>query len=338
MLTGAMLLLGLGLLCCCSVSGLGRPVGQQLGVRSSSFRRASSRVRMSANTPAIAVMVNGMPGPMALEAAKACVDRGFTLLPWGLTGGSGRVSEIDVVGAHKTVRVKLVKGPSFGPEAAQVLSKLKAEHPRLVVVDYTHPSATLGNLEAYVACDCDLVMGTTGGDMAQMAAMQAAAKNSVAVIAPNMAKQIVAVQAALQEMARRFPNSFVDYSLSVRESHQSTKADTSGTAKAIVAHLTALNGQRTFTLEDVVKIRDEAGQLAFGVPREALLGHAFHTYRLTSPDGTVAFELQHNVCGRRVYAEGTADAVAFVDQVRDKKPRSKALFSMIDVLEAGAML
>jgi len=285
------------------------------------------------------VMVNGMPGPMALEAAKACVDRGFTLLPWGLTGGSGRVSEIDVEGAERTVRVKLVKGPSFGGEAMDVLRRLKSEHPNLVVVDYTHPSATLSNLQAYAESDCDLVMGTTGGDMARMAELQASAKSSVAVIAPNMAKQIVAVQAALQEMAKRFPNSFVDYSLSVRESHQSTKADTSGTAKAIVAHLTALNGQKTYTLEDVVKIRDEAGQLAFGVPADALLGHAFHTYRLTSPDGSVAFELQHNVCGRRVYAEGTADAVAFVDQTRRRgvAAAGKRLFNMIDVLEAGAM-
>ena len=28
------------------------------------------------------------------------------------------------------------------------------------------------------------------------------------------------------------------------------------------------------------------------VPRDALLGHAFHTYQLVSPDGTVTFEFQ----------------------------------------------
>ena len=36
-----------------------------------------------------------------------------------------------------------------------------------------------------------------------------------AVIAPNMAKQIVAMQATLQEMSKRFPNSFLDYKLTV---------------------------------------------------------------------------------------------------------------------------
>ena len=34
----------------------------------------------------IHVMINGMPGPMAYETAKVCLDRGFTLIPVGFTG------------------------------------------------------------------------------------------------------------------------------------------------------------------------------------------------------------------------------------------------------------
>ena len=41
-----------------------------------------------------------------------------------------------------------------------------------------------------------------------------------AVIAPNMAKQIVALQLGLKEMADRFPQSFSGYALTVTESHQ----------------------------------------------------------------------------------------------------------------------
>lgn len=65
-------------------------------------------------------------------------------------------------------------------------------------------------------------------------------------------------------------------------------------------------------------------------------GHAFHTYRLESADRTVSFELQHNVCGRRVYAEGTADAVEFLLKAR-RNPSGKRQFNMIDVLESGEM-
>ena len=91
-----------------------------------------------------------------------------------------------------------------------------------------------------------------------------------------------------------------------------------------------------FTEEKITKIRGKSAQLEFGVPESALAGHAYHTYRLVSPDESVSFELQHNVCGRRVYAEGTVDAIEFLAESAKSKP-SKKLYNMIDVLESGKM-
>ncbi len=72
------------------------------------------------------------------------------------------------------------------------------------------------------------------------------------------------------------------------------------------------------------------------VPESALNGHAYHTYQLTSPDGSVMFEFQHNVVGRTTYAEGTVDACLFLQsQIEAKSQRT--LFNMVDVLKAGAM-
>ena len=73
-----------------------------------------------------------------------------------------------------------------------------------------------------------------------------------------------------------------------------------------------------------------------GVPESALQGHAYHTYQLTSPDGTVFFEFQHNVIGRSIYAEGTVDAVLFLAQ-QIQAGASQKVYNMIDVLKAGAM-
>lgn len=67
-----------------------------------------------------------------------------------------------------------------------------------------------------------------------------------------------------------------------------------------------------------------------------LSGHAFHTYSLTSPDETVSFQFQHNVCGRRFYAEGSVDAALFLAK-QIEKGTEKKLFDMVDVLNAGAM-
>jgi 4-hydroxy-tetrahydrodipicolinate reductase len=52
---------------------------------------------------------------------------------------------------------------------------------------------------------------------------------------------------------------------------------------------------------------------------------------------SVSFELQHNVCGRRVYAEGTADAVEFLHRAVLDKTSEKRIYNMIDVLESGGM-
>ncbi len=91
-------------------------------------------------------------------------------------------------------------------------------------------------------------MGTTGGDREKLT-KDVHDSGVYAVIAPQMGKQvspessardadrgvcqIVAVQAMLKYMSDRFPGAFSGYSLSVTESHQSSKVDTSGTAKAI---------------------------------------------------------------------------------------------------------
>lgn len=87
----------------------------------------------------------------------------------------------------------------------------------------------------------------------------------------------------------------------------------------------------------IKKVREKGAQLdQMHVPENALDGHAFHTYALTSPDGSVAFQFQHNVIGRQIYAEGTVDAALFLaKQIRDKTEQK--IFNMIDVLKAGAM-
>lgn len=46
--------------------------------------------------------------------------------------------------------------------------------------------------------------------------------------------QVVAFQQMMQIMADQFPGAFAGYTLDVVESHQRNKADTSGTAKAVV--------------------------------------------------------------------------------------------------------
>lgn len=125
-------------------------------------------------------------------------------------------------------------------------------------------------------------------------------------------KPIVLFQAMLKHAAETYPGALAGFKLSVVESHQKGKADTSGTAKAVVASMAELNSSdfgvvrccvlyvcdrahHTWTAQDDIEmIREPPEQLQrMGVPEEWIPGHAFHTYRLTSPDETVALEFQH---------------------------------------------
>jgi 4-hydroxy-tetrahydrodipicolinate reductase len=137
----------------------------------------------------------------------------------------------------------------------------------------------------------------------------------------------------LEYAADQFPGMFTGYRLTVRESHQRGKADTSGTAKSVVKSFNRMGVD--FSVMDIQKERDpEIQRREWGIPEAHLGGHGWHTYSLTSPDGTVALAFTHNINGREVYAHGTLDAATFLAD-RIAEGATGRVYSMIDVLSAG---
>lgn len=277
-------------------------------------------------------MMNGLPGAMGHEVSQACLRRGHTIAPVALTG-PGVPPSCTVREGSATVDVQLV-GPESVDAQLKALQDMKASFgERLVVIDFTHPTAVNPNGQLYAAAGTAFVMGTTGGD--RDALLKVVQDSGVyAVIAPNMAKQIVALQATMERMGKDFPGAFSGYTLEVTESHQKTKADTSGTARALVGSFQKMGID--FKEEQIKQLRDDASSIQFGVPPEFLNGHAFHTYTLKSSDGSVEFQFKHNVCGRRTYAEGVVDAAEFL-AARQAEKTAKKVFNMIDILESGTM-
>jgi len=292
------------------------------------------------DSSSLRIMVNGMPGPMATAAAEACLRKGLSLSPIAMTGPDIKEQTITVTDdiTGKSAEVRLIPANDEGrTEIISSLSGLREASGKenILAIDYTHPSAVNDNAIFYAENELPFVMGTTGGDRDQLMS-DMVSRDAFAVIAPNMGKQIVAMQAGLEDLASKFPSAFDGYKLKVTESHQKTKADTSGTAKAVIDSLKKLSDDDFEVERDTVLLRDDESSLAFGVSKEALKGHAFHTYTLTSGDGSVVFELKHNVEGRTVYAEGTADAVKFLGAKVASGMKGK-VFSMIDVLQAGGL-
>jgi 4-hydroxy-tetrahydrodipicolinate reductase len=318
----------------------------------------------------IYVMVNGMPGPMATAAAEACLRKGLQLSPVAMTGPNVESSTITVVDpiTKRNANVRLISS-TYMDEVIASLAGTRAAlgSCNIYAIDYTHPLAVNSNCKFYIQQNIPFVMGTTGGNRTELyydvqhldhnADTAPIHPNFSCVIAPNMGKQIVAMQAALSDLATKYPGAFAGYQLQVTESHQKTKADTSGTAKAVIDSIKRLTSDTEYTYDDIQMIRNDEASIQFGVPETVVqenTGHAYHTYTLTSSDGTVQFQLQHNVIGRTIYAEGTADAVKFLaTTVRQQRPtktnvddditsattahQHRRIYDMIDVLKEGAL-
>ena len=272
--------------------------------------------------PPIPVMINGLPGNVArLMLVHALSDPRFRVIPYSLTGPEISAGCFESAGGEVTL---------LKPEQRdRTMPEIIAAHGTPIALDFTHPAAVNANAVFYTAHRIPFVMGTTGGDRA---ALHATVENSAiaAVIAPNMAKQIVGFQAMLEYAADTFPGLFAGYRLQVRESHQQGKADTSGTAKAAVQAFNRLGV--AFEMAQIEKERDPQVQKeVWGVPEPYLTGHGWHTYTLDSPDGTARFEFTHNVNGRDIYIQGTMDAVAFLAAQIAAGAHGR-VFSMIDVL------
>jgi 4-hydroxy-tetrahydrodipicolinate reductase len=271
----------------------------------------------------IEIMINGIPGNVSSTiAAHAMNDARITLLPHSLTGPEIDTGQCTIADTD----IELIKPADHNRKMDAIVDR----YGDFISVDYTHPSAVNTNATFYCQRGLPFVMGTTGGDREKLT-RTVTDSTTCAVIAPNMAKQIVGFQAMMEYAAATFPGLFCGYTLTVHESHQAGKADTSGTAKAMVAYFNRMGVE--FSPEAIAMERDPRVQREkWNIPEAYLSGHGWHTYRLRSADNTVAFEFQHNVNGREIYAEGTMDAVCYLDRKLKTGARG-SVFSMIDVLK-----
>jgi len=252
---------------------------------------------------------------MAAEIALAAQEAGHPLLDQALS--SRTRAELHPVG-ETNFRL-------LGPEDRDTMEI----PPETISIEFSQPDAALGNIAWFVERQIPFVCGTTGFDEAKAREMIAGGEIS-AVMAPNMAIPIILIQAAVKRLADSYPEALSGYGFSLTESHQATKKDTSGTAKALVKDFARLG--LPASAEAISKIRDpEKQQNDLQVPEEHLQGHAYHDYEVNSPDGSVVLGLSHRVHGRRIYADGSLVAARFL--YRQVTAGSKGhVYTMEDVL------
>ncbi|GBE10089.1 4-hydroxy-tetrahydrodipicolinate reductase [bacterium BMS3Bbin12] len=195
-----------------------------------------------------------------------------------------------------------------------------------VLVDFTRPEVTLGNLEACLAAGRAMVIGTTGFDGAQRERIRAAAAGVPIVFAPNMSIG-VNLCFKLLDLAARVLGDEAD--VEIIEAHHRHKVDApSGTALAmgeVVARALgrdlercAVYGRRGHTGE-----RDPRA-IGFETIRAGdIVGE--HTVMFAAPGERV--EIVHKAGSRMTFARGALRAADWV------VARGPGLYDMQDVLD-----
>jgi len=159
----------------------------------------------------VTVVISGLPGNMATLVANAVEQsEEFHLLDAGLTGPDIEELTSVEIGDRKirlcppTRRLMLHQYISYAREQQKLGP--------ILIADFSDPNAVNENAQFYCRYGMPFVMGTTGGDR-ELLKQTVEASSVSAVIAPNMAAQVVALQAAIEYMAETFPDAFSDFDL-----------------------------------------------------------------------------------------------------------------------------
>lgn len=193
------------------------------------------------------------------------------------------------------------------------------------VLDFTLPRATLHHAELAAEHGTALVIGTTGLESEQQAALEEAASKTAVVQAPNMSLCVNLLMRLTEQVAHILD---ADYDIEIVEMHHRHKVDApSGTALALGR--AAARG-RGVALDDVA-VRGRDG--VTGERQRGAIGFAALRGGDVVGDHTVGFaadgerlELTHRASSRQTYARGALRAALWA---RGRKP---GLYTMAHVL------
>jgi 4-hydroxy-tetrahydrodipicolinate reductase len=194
-----------------------------------------------------------------------------------------------------------------------------------MVIDFTHPAATLDYLTLCQAIRKPMVIGTTGFSASQKAAIAKAAEKIPIVLAPNMSVG-VNLCFKLLSLASQVLGDNVD--VEIIEAHHRHKADApSGTALRMGEVIAQARGQR---LNDCAVygrqgITGERSQETIGFAT-VRAGDIVGEHTVLFADVGERLEITHKASSRQTFAKGAVRAAQWV------MSKEKGLFDMQDVL------
>ncbi len=194
-----------------------------------------------------------------------------------------------------------------------------------VVVDFTNPSTTIFHAGLAAKSGCALVVGTTGFDADQLAALHRAAQRAPIVLAANMSLGINLLEQVVEEVARILD---ADWDIEIIEMHHKHKVDAPSSTALTLGEAAARGRQQQLRR---IQRRQREGQTGPRVKGE--IGFASLRGGDVVGDHSIIFategervEITHRASSREIFGRGAVKAVLWANK------RQPGLYNMRDVL------
>jgi 4-hydroxy-tetrahydrodipicolinate reductase len=231
------------------------------------------------------VVVTGATGRTGGEVASEVAERGHDLVPVSREP-AGTVAGADL-------------------RPAEDLPELLADADALV--DFTVPAASVDYVAQAAEAGVPAVVGTTGFDDEELAALETASESVPVLKASNFARGVQALLNVVREAATALPG----YDVELTETHHNGKRDApSGTANTLLDELDDARGDaldRTYGREG--EDPREPGQVGVHVRRA---GTVRGEHEVMFADNDEVLTLTHRAESRGVFAAGAVDAAEWL--------------------------
>lgn len=238
-----------------------------------------------------------------------------------ISGASGRMGKAIISMLTSNYQQHNISGKITSITTNSELNKIanNAE----VIIDFSLPSATNKVLEAAIAGQTALVIGTTGLDQEQMNKIEQASNIIPILYAPN-----TSVGAnLLTNISSKIAAILQDYDVEIIDTHHKYKKDSpSGTAIAIARSIAQARGDN---YDDVVQIgrSGECERKSKEIGISSLRsGGIYGCHDVSFANQNEVITISHQALSRDVFAEGAIKAALWITS------QSKGLYSMKDML------
>lgn len=180
------------------------------------------------------------------------------------------------------------------------------------IIEFTHPSAVVGNLRALVPLGIPLVVGTTGWADAEKEIGELCASTGGTIVRSSNFSTGVNMFYKIVEEAVKILSPYSEYDIATWEMHHNQKADSpSGTALEIARRILANTDKKTEMVTDAFHQKPAAGELHVSSTRCGSVPGT-HTVFFDSPADTI--EITHRARSRQGFAMGAVRAMEALDK------------------------